>query len=138
MKFILNLIITICILFVLDAVWLNTVSGPFYFEQLSEIGRFKNGEWDIRLIPGFIVYLMMAAAIEVFIFNNQSVDGLKSTLFHGALLGFLIYGVYDFTNRAILLDYPMAMVIVDVAWGSILFTAVTFLKYQLKNKITVF
>jgi uncharacterized membrane protein len=37
---------------------------------------------------------------------------------YGALLGFVVYGVYDFTNLATLRHYPVKLAIVDVAWGT--------------------
>lgn len=39
---------------------------------------------------------------------------------NGALLGLLAYGTYDMTNLATLKDWPLAMGIVDIGWGSLL------------------
>ena len=38
----------------------------------------------------------------------------------GAVLGLVIYGVYDFTNYATLRDWPLTLVFVDVAWGAVI------------------
>jgi uncharacterized membrane protein len=78
----------------------------------------------------------MALAIQVFVLQNSTVRGLRSSLLHGALLGFVVYGVYDFTNRAVLDAYPVAMVVVDIMWGTGLFTAVTYLNYNLRKQLT--
>ena len=35
----------------------------------------------------------------------------------GALLGLVAYGTYDFTNLSTLRNWPLALSLVDVAWG---------------------
>ncbi len=137
MKLIANLVVTIGIIFLIDAFWINLIAGDFYADQLASIGRFSSdGAWNVRVVPGLLVYLCMALAVEFFVFRNGSVRGLRSSVIHGAFLGFLIYGVYDFTNRAILENYPTAMVVIDVIWGSALFTAVTYINFQLRQRLT--
>jgi uncharacterized membrane protein len=37
----------------------------------------------------------------------------------GALFGLVVYGVYDLTNFATLAQYPLAVMFVDMAWGSV-------------------
>ncbi len=138
MKLFINLLVNIIILFVIDAIWINTVGGAFYADQLSTIGRFTaDGAWNVRVGPGLAVYFLMAFAIEIFVFRNQSIKGLRSTLWHAGLLGIIIYGVFDLTNRAILESYPMAMVTVDMLWGCALFTAIAFLSFHLRRSLTL-
>ena len=38
----------------------------------------------------------------------------------GALFGFFTYATYDLTNLATLKNWPLLIVIVDMAWGAIL------------------
>jgi uncharacterized membrane protein len=38
------------------------------------------------------------------------------------LYGVLVYAVYDFTNLAVLSDYPLSFALLDTLWGGILFT----------------
>lgn len=42
----------------------------------------------------------------------------------GAILGLAAYGTYDITNLATLRNWPLAMSLVDMAWGTLL-TALT-------------
>lgn len=42
----------------------------------------------------------------------------------GALLGLVAYGTYDFTNLSTLRNWPLALSLIDVAWGTVL-TGVT-------------
>jgi uncharacterized membrane protein len=39
---------------------------------------------------------------------------------YGAAMGFVIYGVYDFTCLAIFKDWPVMMAFIDWAWGTFL------------------
>ena len=132
------IIIHIILLMIGDTIWINTFGGPFYAEQLKEIGRFTaEGAFDIRVAPGMMVYLVMAMLLEVFIFRNGSIRTRNGSLGHAALLGFCVYGVFDFTNRGILEYYPMPMVIVDVVWGAALFTFATFVHYMLRKQMNI-
>jgi uncharacterized membrane protein len=36
----------------------------------------------------------------------------------GALLGLVVFGVYDFTNNSTLRDWPLTLALVDTAWGA--------------------
>ena len=42
----------------------------------------------------------------------------KSALLHGALLGLVAYGTYDLTNLVTLRDWPVALSVVDLLWGT--------------------
>ena len=37
---------------------------------------------------------------------------------YGALFGFVVYAAYDLTNLATLRGWPMAVSLVDLAWGA--------------------
>jgi uncharacterized membrane protein len=49
----------------------------------------------------------------------------------GAILGFATYGTYDITNLSTLKNWPLAMSIVDMAWGTALTAAVSGVGYWL-------
>ncbi len=139
MKFFIGFVLNILVMLVLDAVWLKWFAGSFFAEQLSKIGRFtESGDWDVRMGPAIGVYVLMSLGIEIFIFGNTRIQGLRMTLLHGAFLGLLVYGVFDLTNRAIIKEYPIPMVTVDMMWGTFLFAATTFVNFQLKKVLTLF
>lgn len=37
---------------------------------------------------------------------------------YGALFGFVVYAAYDLTNLATLRGWPMALTVVELAWGA--------------------
>jgi uncharacterized membrane protein len=44
---------------------------------------------------------------------------LASAAGYGALLGLVVYGVYDFTNYSTLRQWPFVLTMADVAWGAV-------------------
>lgn len=66
----------------------------------------------------------MAWGISKFVLQNESIkqeDKWKV----GALLGLLVYGVYNGTNHAILNDWSLETSIKDTMWGVFVFGAVS-------------
>ncbi len=135
MAFIKHLILNLVLLFILDSIWLKGFAGSFFAKQLKEIGRFTQaGDFNVRILPGIFVYLLMAVAVEVFLFQNASIRTAKEYVLYGALLGLVVYGVFDGTNRAIIENYPLPMVLVDVAWGTFLFAAIAYVNFELRRR----
>ena len=48
-------------------------------------------------------------------------------------LGWFVYLVYEFTNKAIMTKWYWTSVIIDGTWGGILFGLTTFLYYKLRH-----
>lgn len=42
-------------------------------------------------------------------------------LLTGALIGLLVYGLYNFTNLSLLKDWNLTITIVDTIWGGVIF-----------------
>lgn len=58
--------------------------------------------------------------------STTMVDRLAICARYAGLLGLLTYGVYDFTTKAVLTNYPWRVALIDTAWGSVMFTLVAF------------
>ena len=137
MKLLLNTFVIIIVMLILDSIWLKLFAGSFFAEQLSQIARLnEQGEWAVRMVPAVLCYILMGLSLEIFVFRNASVQGLKITLMYGFFLGFVVFGVFDLTNRAIIDNYPLQMVVVDMGWGSFLFTATSFIVFQLQSRLS--
>lgn len=48
----------------------------------------------------------------------------------GIIFGFVTYGVYNFTNLAILRNYPPAMILCDTLYGMALFALLGYLRQK--------
>jgi uncharacterized membrane protein len=102
---------------ILDAIWLGFLMSAFYRSQLGAIVRLSA---DGRIAPNWpaavLVYLVLGLGIASFVIPNAT--SVAAAAGYGALFGFCIYGVYDLTNFSTLAKYPLAIAIVDTAWGT--------------------
>ena len=117
---------TLAVFLSLEILWLGFIAKSFFMNCLGPIGRIENGEFKIIYGAAAIVYLLMAASLIYFVLPRVSRDqSLLVAAGWGALMGLCVYGVFDFTNYAILKDYPLSMVLVDMSWGTFLYAVTT-------------
>lgn len=126
MRILKSFFLALILFLVLDFVWLGSIVKSFNLAQLSEIGRIQNGDFDVLLFPALTTYVLMALMMVHFIFPRVPAGASISRAFaQGAFGGFLIYGIYDLTNLAILRLYPAPFAMADMMWGTLLFGIVT-------------
>ena len=101
---------------VLDALWLGVVSREFYKARLGQL-LLEQPNWPVAIL----FYLIHAAGIVVFALPPAG-SWLAATLY-GASFGFCVYAAYDITNLATLRGWPLAVSLVDLAWGAIVTAA---------------
>ena len=102
---------------VLDGLWLGVLMKDFYRSQLAPIVRLGAGggiapNWPAALV----VYVLLGAGIALFVIPRSPTVAIAAG--SGALLGLVVYGVYDFTNYSTLRAWPFAVTLADVAWGT--------------------
>ena len=101
---------------ILDGIWLGVVMKSFYRDQLAPIARLADGGLAPNWPAAFFVYVALGLGITVFVMPRAA-DATAAAAF-GALFGLVVYGVYDLTNFATLAHYPLALMCVDMAWGT--------------------
>ena len=101
---------------VLDGVWLGLLMKGFYRDQLAPIARLANGGFAPNWPAAFVVYVLLGAGIAIFVIPRAPT--VSSAAAFGALFGFVVYGVYDFTNYSTLRQWPFVLTLADVAWGT--------------------
>lgn len=107
---------TLVVFFGLDFVWLGFVARNFYASQLGSLMR-----ENINYLAAGGFYLAYVAGVVFFAVAPAIAEGSWGrAALNGAVLGLLAYGTYDMTNIATLKDWPVAMSIVDMAWGGII------------------
>jgi uncharacterized membrane protein len=81
---------------------------------------------DFRLAPAGLFYSFYIAVLIYFVSWPALTEerSLLWVLGHGALIGALGYGTYEFTSYAVMKDWSLTMVATDFAWGTSL-TAVS-------------
>lgn len=102
----------------LDALWLGFLMNGFYKQQLAPLARMSGGNFTPIWPAAAMVYLFLAVGVTVLVLSRARSP--LEALALGAVLGLVIYGVYDFTNYSTLKDWPLTLVFVDVAWGGVL------------------
>lgn len=111
-------IISILILLVLvDSIYLYFTKDIFG----ALIVKIQRVSSPIRYVGAGIVYVLLAIALWIFIVKKQR------PLWEAALLGACIYGVFDFTNYAMLKNYDLNVAMMDTAWGAVLLTIATYI-----------
>ena len=98
----------------LDAIWLTFAAQRLYRPLMGDMLL-----ESFRVVPAMLFYLVYIAGIVVFAVSPALASERWTTAaFHGAFLGFLAYATYDLTNLATLRNWPMAVTIADLGWGT--------------------
>ena len=97
---------------VLDLLWLGVVARGTYREALGTLMR------DAPHWPAVVIfYLLFGVGVVVFaVLPGVQATSVMRALFVGALFGFFIYMSYELTNLAVIRDWPLHLVFVDVLW----------------------
>lgn len=116
------LILTIdgIVLSMLSKLWKKTIERvqhkPFIFNMYYAIGS----------------YILIIFGQYHFVFKHiRRTHWIYDSIFNGFLFGFVLYGVFDFTNLAIFSDYSLNTAMIDMLWGGILLSFTTFLGYYI-------
>ena len=111
---------------VLDSIYF-TVNNTFLKKTIQSV---QKSSIKINYIGVFLTYVFMVAMEYYFIIMQNR------TVIDAFLLGIGIYGIYELTNFATLVNWPFSMVIMDTIWGGILFASATcVIRYVLKLKM---
>ena len=123
--------LTVPVFFIIDLIWLGVVARGFYQKNLKFILS-PNVNWTAAII----FYLMYIAGILIFaVVPGVAKDSLRHAALWGALFGFFTYATYDLTNLALLKDWPLNIVIVDIIWGMVLCTIVATLSFYIAKRL---
>ncbi len=114
-KIILLTFVLLLFCFLMDGIWLGVVANKFYRQEIGVIMR-SSPLSDPKILASIVmVYLLMISGILYFIVLSPAAS--SGVFLKGALLGLVVYGVYDFTNYAILKDWTFKVLVADVLWG---------------------
>lgn len=113
--------------FALDLLWLGLVARGFYRTHLGHFLR------DQPLWPAALAfYAVYIAGIVVFaVLPSLRAESLGTAIALGAFLGFFAYATFDLTALALFRDFPPIVVVVDLAWGTVLTAGVAGCGYVL-------
>jgi uncharacterized membrane protein len=118
------LLLTALLFIVIDFVWFQYSLPRFYGPTFKAI---QGHDMQLRLGGGLFAWLLLAYGIKHFV-HPFAKDG-KSAFIQGAILGFVVYGVYNGTNYATFSEYPIETFIADNLWGTFVTGAVSYLSF---------
>jgi len=104
---------------IIDGIWINLVSKPFYLATLSNIMLSPEHMEPHQWVAAIIAWLALVIGIVIFVLPQTNRSNLKYAATLGALYGFVVYSTYEFTNYAIFKYWPISIVAMDVAWGCV-------------------
>lgn len=110
---------------VLDYIWIAKVAQTFYLQAFQGFGRIVDGQFVPVIWAAAVVYLIIPAAVYVFVVLSSGGQSYGLALLRGGFLGFCLYGVYDFTNLAIIQNWTLRLSLIDLAWGIFLCAALS-------------
>jgi uncharacterized membrane protein len=118
-------LLTMPVFFVTDLLWLGFIARGFYQRNLAHLLS-PQVNWPAAIV----FYLIYIAGIILFAVRPALADqSLSKAAIWGALFGFFTYATYDLTNLATLRGWPIKLVVVDVAWGTVLCVLVASTSY---------
>ena len=83
-----------------------------------------NKSLEVRIWYVIITYIFIISLLLFHIYPilYEKVNNLQNAFIYSGIVGFFVYGIYNFTNLALLKDYSLKISIMDTLWGTILFT----------------
>jgi uncharacterized membrane protein len=123
-------LIALSIFLLVDVVWLGLIAKNFYNQQLSLLMKSHT-----NALAALVFYILFSAGILIFVV----MPGLEKSIGYqvilsGALFGLVTYSAYDFSNLATLKNWPLAVTVVDLLWGTLLTSLVSALTYLVAIK----
>ena len=100
-------------MFSLDLLWLGLVAKGLYAQHMGSLLR-----PDVKWVPALLFYFLYVTAVVVFVvLPAVERKSLASAIGYGAFFGLAAYATYDLTSLALIRDFPLIIVVVDLAWG---------------------
>jgi len=120
-----ELIIATPIFLILDFVFLASQRKTFESQVISV----QKTALVMKPAGAIACYLFLLAGLYYFILRE------RRTPLEAMLFGLVVYGVYETTTYALLKNWRVETVMVDVLWGGVLFYLTTFLTYWISKRV---
>jgi uncharacterized membrane protein len=113
-------VLTLLLFLIIDLTWLGWIAKDLYKKYLGDLMT-DNINWTAALL----FYALFIAALLFFVVQPAvEKNDFLFALTRGAAFGMVTYATYDLTNLATLRNWPQQIVLIDIAWGTVLCTLV--------------
>ncbi len=125
-----NFLIVLAVLFFLDLFYLMIIKSTFKYQ----VHIVQGVPLSVNYIAFILVYLLMALLFYMLFIDSCNMSILvKDRYLYMFLVGILIYGVYELTNKALFSRWSWKIVFMDTIWGGLLFM----LTFMISTKIII-
>tara|TARA_B100000427_G_scaffold87767_1_gene72180 strand:- start:4572 stop:4982 length:411 start_codon:yes stop_codon:yes gene_type:complete len=134
-RYLLIFLIALICFFVIDVVWLAYLGRAIYVYFIGDFLR-SPPLWSAALLFYILFIIGMMVFCIVPAINQQS---RRYAVLYGGFYGFITYMTYELTNFAVIANWPVGIVPIDIAWGTFLsasislLTTVIYLRFFGKN-----
>ena len=112
-----QIILLSVIVLILDGVFL--ISLKKYFGH--QIRSIQGSELKINILASVLCYIVIIGCVYKFIILTNA------SILDAAILGWLIYLMYELTNKALFTNWSWKTVLIDGVWGGVLFALSTYI-----------
>ena len=109
-----NILISTVLFLIIDSIYLRITSSLFN----KVVKNIQGSDINLKLDGAIYAYICIVLIFNYFIIYR------KGKLLDAFMLGFLTYGIFEGTNRAIFSNWTINLKIIDSLWGGILFSLV--------------
>lgn len=115
------------LIIIIDGIYLN-LNKNFYKPILED-------NLQINYTFAIITWLIIIIAIQLLVLSRPDIND-TNVLVYGLILGFCLYGVYNFTNASIYENkWNNYIIYGDILWGMILTTVISYSLFKINNLI---
>lgn len=133
-----DLLLLAGVLFAIDSLYLRSVAK--YFN--TQVSLVQGSSMEIDKLAAGLCYLALVVGLYWFVIRdanlrqiqNWNSPVLRNKMFQSAMLGWVIYAVYELTSKSILKKWMWNTVILDGVWGGVLFAMTTFVYWFIQHK----
>lgn len=124
------LLLYVLIYLVMDIVWITMIAGSFYRTEIESVQLGRGMEF--KVVPAILAYITLLIIIFFICapLSRYFAKKYAKWMVFG-IVGFCVYGVYNFTNGAILIGYSSKLMFIDTLWGAMSFMFLGFLYERL-------
>lgn len=111
---------------------------PYFHHQLADILRTINGTLTLYWPSALCAWALAFGGLLFFVVFVNKQASYVNVMLRGALYGFVVYGIYEGTNYALLARWPFWFTVVDILWGTFYNAIMALFFYILAKKFLIF
>ena len=126
-----SIIIILFLFIIIDIPMITKINYDMYSKQFLRINNGKYVKDKDMYISAIIAYICLVFGIYYFVVKDNVNKSFSDIGKIGALFGFVVYGIYNGTNKATIAEFGFTEAIKDTIWGTIVCSLISMLTVYL-------